>query len=81
MLMKTRVEINGFGRIGRVFLRSVLGHSEIDVVAINDLSSSDIMSHLLNTILFIVRLVVMFHILQVQSVLMDKFSLFVNFIT
>ena len=46
MLMKTRVAINGFGRIGRVFLRSVLGHSEIDVVAINDLSSSDIMSHL-----------------------------------
>lgn len=44
--MKTRVAINGFGRIGRVFLRSVLNNSSIEVVAINDLSSSETMSHL-----------------------------------
>lgn len=44
--MKLRVAINGFGRIGRVFLRSVLSHPKIEVVAINDLSSSKIMSHL-----------------------------------
>ncbi len=44
--MKARVAINGFGRIGRVFLRSVLKHPSIEVVAINDLSSSETMSHL-----------------------------------
>ena len=44
--MKLRVAINGFGRIGRVFLRSVLKHHNIEVVAINDLSSPETMSHL-----------------------------------
>ena len=44
--MKVRISINGFGRIGRVFLRSVLKHPSIEVVAINDLSSSETMSHL-----------------------------------
>ena len=44
--MKVRIAINGFGRIGRVFLRSVLKHPSIEVVAINDLSSSETMSHL-----------------------------------
>ena len=44
--MKVRIAINGFGRIGRVFLRSVLKHPCIEVVAINDLSSSKTMSHL-----------------------------------
>tara|TARA_B100000886_G_C20414430_1_gene488611 strand:- start:591 stop:1589 length:999 start_codon:yes stop_codon:yes gene_type:complete len=44
--MKLRVAINGFGRIGRVFLRSVLKYHNIEVVAINDLSSAKIMSHL-----------------------------------
>ena len=44
--MKVRIAINGFGRIGRVFLRSVLKQPSIEVVAINDLSSSEIMSHL-----------------------------------
>ena len=39
--MKVRIAINGFGRIGRVFLRSVLKHPNIEVVAINDLSSSE----------------------------------------
>jgi glyceraldehyde 3-phosphate dehydrogenase len=44
--MKVRIAINGFGRIGRVFLRSVLKHPNIEVVAINDISSSETMSHL-----------------------------------
>ncbi len=44
--MKVRIAINGFGRIGRVFLRSVIKHPNIEVVAINDLSSSETMSHL-----------------------------------
>ena len=41
-----KVAINGFGRIGRVFLRTVLNNPEIEVVAINDLASPEIMSHL-----------------------------------
>ena len=44
--MKTRVAINGFGRIGRVFLRAVLNNPNIQVVAINDLASANTMSHL-----------------------------------
>jgi glyceraldehyde 3-phosphate dehydrogenase len=45
-MSKSRVAINGFGRIGRVFLRSVLNHPKIEVVAINDLSPSGTMAHL-----------------------------------
>lgn len=44
--MKTRIAINGFGRIGRVFLRAVLNNPNIEVVAINDLASPHTMSHL-----------------------------------
>ena len=44
--MKTRIAINGFGRIGRVFLRAVLNNPNIQVVAINDLASAHTMSHL-----------------------------------
>ena len=45
--MKTRVAINGFGRIGRVFFRSVYNHSNIEVIAINDLADVTTMAHLL----------------------------------
>ena len=45
--MKTKVAINGFGRIGRIFFRSVFNHPNIEVVAINDLASAEIMAHLL----------------------------------
>ncbi len=45
--MTTRVGINGFGRIGRNFLRAVLAHkADIDVVAVNDLGSIDSLAHL-----------------------------------
>ena len=46
-MKKTRVAINGFGRIGRVFFRSVCNHSTIEVVAINDLADVKTMAHLL----------------------------------
>lgn len=46
-MVKIKVAINGFGRIGRTFLRTVLNHDHIEVVAINDLASTRIMSHLL----------------------------------
>ena len=42
-----KVAINGFGRIGRTFLRTALAHPEIEVVAINDLAELEVMSHLL----------------------------------
>jgi glyceraldehyde 3-phosphate dehydrogenase len=42
-----RIGINGFGRIGRSLFRILLDHPQIEVVAINDLSDSKTMSHLL----------------------------------
>jgi glyceraldehyde 3-phosphate dehydrogenase len=46
--MGTRVGINGFGRIGRNMLRaSVLDGSDLEFVAVNDLTSADTLAHLL----------------------------------
>ncbi len=42
-----KVGINGFGRIGRNVLRAALGRSEFQVVAINDLTDSKTLAHLL----------------------------------
>ena len=45
--MAIRVAINGFGRIGRNFFRASLDHPDIQVVAINDLTDSATLAHLL----------------------------------
>ena len=47
--MPVRVAINGFGRIGRLVLRSIVEHArrDIEVVAINDLGSVEVNAHLL----------------------------------
>ena len=45
--MKTKIAINGFGRIGRVFFRHAFGHPDIDIVAINDLGAPENMAYLL----------------------------------
>ena len=45
--MATRVAINGFGRIGRSFLRASLSNPAIEVVAINDLTPPATNAHLL----------------------------------
>lgn len=42
-----KVAINGFGRIGRCFYRTAHGRSEIEVVAINDLSTPEVLAYLL----------------------------------
>jgi len=42
-----KVGINGFGRIGRNVLRAALGRSDFQVVAINDLTDSKTLAHLL----------------------------------
>ena len=45
--MKARVAINGFGRIGRQFLKASLErHPEIEVVALNDLADPKMNAHL-----------------------------------
>jgi glyceraldehyde 3-phosphate dehydrogenase len=47
--MPTKVAINGFGRIGRNVLRAakVLGATELDFVAVNDLTDTKTLAHLL----------------------------------
>jgi len=45
--MAIKVGINGFGRIGRNVLRSALGDKEIDFVAVNDLTDTETLAHLL----------------------------------
>lgn len=42
-----RVAINGFGRIGRTFMRSAFGHPDFEVVAVNDLGSLETLAYLL----------------------------------
>jgi glyceraldehyde 3-phosphate dehydrogenase len=45
--MTTRVGINGFGRIGRAFVRRSLGRDDIEVVAVNDITDAGTLAHLL----------------------------------
>ncbi|RYF86266.1 MAG: type I glyceraldehyde-3-phosphate dehydrogenase [Chitinophagaceae bacterium] len=42
-----KVAINGFGRIGRLVFRQIYNMDGIDVVAINDLTSPEVLAHLL----------------------------------
>ena len=42
-----RIAINGFGRIGRGFVRAVHGRKEIEIVAINDLAPAENLAYLL----------------------------------
>lgn len=41
-----RVAINGFGRIGRIAFREIITGRDFDIVAINDLSNAEELSHL-----------------------------------
>ena len=45
--MGIRIGINGFGRIGRNILRSSLDASDLEFVAVNDLTSASTLAHLL----------------------------------
>ncbi len=45
--MAVSVGINGFGRIGRNIMRAALGNTNIDFVAVNDLTSAQTLAHLL----------------------------------
>ncbi|MCA0430201.1 MAG: type I glyceraldehyde-3-phosphate dehydrogenase [Bacteroidetes bacterium] len=45
-MKKIKVAINGFGRIGRTFLRNALNQEQIEVVCINDLTNTKTLAHL-----------------------------------
>ncbi|MDR1991550.1 MAG: type I glyceraldehyde-3-phosphate dehydrogenase [Mycoplasmataceae bacterium] len=45
--MSIKIAINGFGRIGRLVFRELIKNKEVDIVAINDLTSAETLAHLL----------------------------------
>lgn len=45
--MKTKVAINGFGRIGRMAFRIISDRTDVEVVGINDLTDTKTLAHLL----------------------------------
>jgi len=45
--MATRVGINGFGRIGRNIYRAAMGRDDIEIVAVNDITDTRTLAHLL----------------------------------
>ena len=45
--MGLKVGINGFGRIGRNIMRAALGNTNLDFVAVNDLTNTETLAHLL----------------------------------
>lgn len=44
---KKRIAINGFGRIGRAAFKIALEKSDVEIVAINDLTEANVLAHLL----------------------------------
>ena len=44
---KKRIAINGFGRIGRLAFRNLIDNTDVDIVAINDLTDNATLAHLL----------------------------------
>ena len=45
--MAIKVGINGFGRIGRNIMRAAMAFDDIDIVAVNDLTDTATLAHLL----------------------------------
>jgi len=46
-MAKTRIAINGFGRIGRLFFRAAFGNPNMEIVALNDLGDVENLAYLL----------------------------------
>ncbi len=46
-MKKIQVAINGFGRIGRLTLKAIMEKENVDVIAVNDLTDSTTLAHLL----------------------------------
>jgi glyceraldehyde 3-phosphate dehydrogenase len=45
--MKTKIAINGFGRIGRAAFRILVDRKDCEIVAVNDLTENKVLAHLL----------------------------------
>ena len=45
--MAIRIAINGFGRIGRMFYRAAFTNSQLEIVAVNDITNAATLAHLL----------------------------------
>ena len=45
--MAIKVGINGFGRIGRMFMRAALAKRDLEIVAVNDITDAATLAHLL----------------------------------
>jgi len=45
--MRTKIAINGFGRIGRLTFRDLIDSKKVEIVAINDLTDTKTLAHLL----------------------------------
>jgi glyceraldehyde 3-phosphate dehydrogenase len=45
--MAVKVGINGFGRIGRLVYRAAMGNPKLDIVAVNDITDTKTLAHLL----------------------------------
>ncbi|HEY0492528.1 MAG TPA: glyceraldehyde 3-phosphate dehydrogenase NAD-binding domain-containing protein, partial [Candidatus Dormibacteraeota bacterium] len=45
--MPVKVGINGFGRIGRNVFRAAQGRSDLEIVAVNDITDPGTLAHLL----------------------------------
>ena len=43
----SKIAINGFGRIGRLTFRNLIENDNLEIVAINDLTATDMLAHLL----------------------------------
>ena len=46
-MKKINIAINGFGRIGRIFFRCAFENPNINIVAINDITDTATLAHLL----------------------------------
>ncbi|WP_412031562.1 type I glyceraldehyde-3-phosphate dehydrogenase [Metamycoplasma buccale] len=46
-MAKTKIAINGFGRIGRLIFRQIFNDKDLEIVAINDLTDAYTLAHLL----------------------------------
>ena len=47
IMTKTKIGINGFGRIGRLVFRAMLDRDDMDIVAINNPSGAETAAYLL----------------------------------
>ena len=45
--MSIKVAVNGFGRIGRNFVRCCINDPEVEIVGVNDITSPEVLAHLL----------------------------------